>query len=275
MESAWRPVSFSLGRQAKAFGPRRKNERVGKWRAAGFADWSRLMNRRALGAALVIAGAGVGFEKAWASGANSAESRIAVVAESLRNEKATAGAVLTAKVNADLRGRRAFRNLIREHAPTGELTIVSEGEAGEPLVVEGKVTAANGAPIPGALLYAYQTDATGVYSIVGGNATLGDALNPRLYGYVRTDDEGRYRFRTIRPGPYPQSGPAAHIHFEIEADGFQRRVTEIMFGDCPRMSPETRAAANQAGYPIVDPTRDGSGSLKVSADFKLERGSNP
>jgi hypothetical protein len=84
--------------------------------------------------------------------------------------------------------------------------------------------------------------------------------------------EGRYAFRTIRPGPYPGDGPPAHIHDEIEAEGFARTVSEIMFTDCPRMSARIGRMAERHGFPVVEPERDGHGAWHVTGDFDLERG---
>lgn len=42
----------------------------------------------------------------------------------------------------------------------------------------------------------------------------------RLEGWAKTDFEGRFEFRTIRPGPYPGRREAAHIHLTLfPADG--------------------------------------------------------
>jgi len=46
------------------------------------------------------------------------------------------------------------------------------------------------------------------------------------FGKVTTDAEGRYRFRTIRPVPYP--GRTPHIHFTV-VEGGKRRLTSQMF----------------------------------------------
>ena len=56
---------------------------------------------------------------------------------------------------------------------------------------------ADGAPAAGIIVYAYQTDATGIYP-------RGSTRHGRLRGWVRTDEAGRYRFDTIRPGAYTQ-----------------------------------------------------------------------
>jgi protocatechuate 3,4-dioxygenase beta subunit len=47
-----------------------------------------------------------------------------------------------------------------------------------------------------------------------------------------TDDQGYYRFRTIRPVPYP--GRAPHIHFSVKGKGFDRLTTQMYVEGEPR-----------------------------------------
>jgi protocatechuate 3,4-dioxygenase beta subunit len=46
------------------------------------------------------------------------------------------------------------------------------------------------------------------------------------FGFVNTDAEGRYSFRTIKPVPYP--GRTPHIHFTV-LENNRRRLTSQMF----------------------------------------------
>ena len=101
-----------------------------------------------------------------------------------------------------------------------KVTIVSDKEPGEPLIVSGTIYAPDGKkPLEGITLYVYQTDATGMYSTSGGG---GDNRNTRIHGVMRTGADGRYEFRTIRPASYPGTRISAHIHAL-----FRRGVSEI------------------------------------------------
>jgi hypothetical protein len=83
--------------------------------------------------------------------------------------------------------------------------IAPAGEPGEPLVISGQVFDPSGLhAVPNIVVYAYHTDIKGLYT------PSGAARPPRLRGRARTDAEGRYEFRTIRPAPYPGDGPPAH-----------------------------------------------------------------
>ena len=79
-------------------------------------------------------------------------------------------------------------------------------EPGEPFEMTGVVRdRVRGRPMPRAKVYVYHADAKGAY------ARSNDP--PRLAGTLLTDEQGRYRIRSVFPGSY--GGYAAHVHFEI------------------------------------------------------------
>jgi protocatechuate 3,4-dioxygenase beta subunit len=140
------------------------------------------------------------------------------------------------------------------------------GERGTPLIVSGRVFDATGTRgVPGVKLYAYHTDATGVYGAKGNQ-------DPRLKGTVVTDAEGRFEWETIRPMPYPGGGNPAHIHIQASGGGFpQQWVDEMQFSDDPYLTPAQKTAAQRKGgfTPIVTPTRDGKGVLHATLNIRL------
>jgi len=123
-------------------------------------------------------------------------------------------------------------DLIRNYATTGDAI-------GERILVHGTVMDENGRPVPGALIEIWQANAGGKYRHV--NDKYMAALDPNFGGCGRvvSDAEGRYSFRTIRPGPYPfpNDGCAwrpAHIHLSIFGHAFvQRLVTQFYFEGDP------------------------------------------
>jgi protocatechuate 3,4-dioxygenase beta subunit len=110
----------------------------------------------------------------------------------------------------------------------GDLTRV-EGRPsvaqGTVLDVSGRVVDRRGAPRAGARVEIWQCDALGQYHHVGSMQSEGDP-NFQGFGAVVTDADGRYRFRTIKPVPYP--GRTPHIHFAV-LEGGRRRLTSQMF----------------------------------------------
>ena len=92
-----------------------------------------------------------------------------------------------------------------------QTAIAMEGEPGEPLEMRGVIYRSDGkTPAPDVILYVYHTDAKGYYSPAPGQAQ--GRRHGHLRGWMKTDREGRYRFRTIRPAPYPNARIPAHIH---------------------------------------------------------------
>jgi protocatechuate 3,4-dioxygenase, beta subunit len=114
-----------------------------------------------------------------------------------------------------------------------DLTIV-RGRRGKPkgqiIEVVGRVVTPDGRPVPRAKLDLWQANAAGRYAHPGD--TNPAPLDPDFQGSARfsADGEGRYRFRTIRPGLYP--GRVAHIHLDV-IGGEQRLITQMYFPDDP------------------------------------------
>lgn len=107
---------------------------------------------------------------------------------------------------------------------------------GDVIELTGQVFDGQGAPVPDAMIEIWQANAAGRYRSV--NDVREDVpLDPHFIGFGRaaTDEDGRYRFRTIMPGPVP--GPdgglqASHIALSIFARGVIRRLaTRVYFED--------------------------------------------
>ncbi|MGJ8617886.1 MAG: protocatechuate 3,4-dioxygenase subunit beta [Sulfitobacter sp.] len=124
-------------------------------------------------------------------------------------------------------------DLLHNFAAQGQSAI------GPRIIVHGRVQDQFGHPVAGALLEVWQANAGGRYR----HAKEGyiAPLDPNFGGCGRviTDDQGRYEFRTIAPGPYPwPNGPndwrPAHIHFSVFGAGFaQRLITQMYFEGDP------------------------------------------
>jgi len=103
--------------------------------------------------------------------------------------------------------------------------IASASEPGTPLIISGLVVGPDGVtPQPNAIVFAYHTDDSGLYSERPG-------LPWRLRGWARTDSAGRFEFETIRPGPYPNHRVPAHVHVTIESSAFGRQYGGLQFDD--------------------------------------------
>jgi protocatechuate 3,4-dioxygenase, beta subunit len=147
--------------------------------------------------------------------------------------------------------------------------ITSSDEPGEPLIVSGTVYKPDGkTPAAGITVYVYHTDAEGYYR-KGSNSSS----NPRLNGTMITNAEGKYEFRTIKPGNYPGGGVPAHVHYVLSGKGYEKQYEEVMFEGDPYLSERVRAnAAKDGTFATARPlTRDKDGVWRCVRDVKLEK----
>lgn len=165
--------------------------------------------------------------------------------------------------------RQASANKI-EGSDEWKVKIVSEQEPGEPLIVSGTIYSPDGkTPLPGIALYVYQTDATGRYSTSGG-----DNRGTRIHGVMRTNAQGRYEFRTIKPGSYPNSRNPAHIHAYVSGPEYPEYwIDEFLFADDPFIKDEDKQKASGQGSfaHILSLTRGSDGILRAVRNIKIER----
>lgn len=151
--------------------------------------------------------------------------------------------------------------------------MVGPDEPGERLTLRGRVFAADGVtPAPGIVLYAHQTDATGIYrgAIENGSPSERNGL---LKAWLKTDAEGRYRFETIKPAPYPGQTMPAHIHIYVWEPG--RRpyyIDDVVFAGEFMVDERYRARQElRGGSGIVTLERAPDGRLLAIRDIVLER----
>jgi len=110
---------------------------------------------------------------------------------------------------------------------------------GERIIVHGQVLDEMARPVRNTLIEVWQANAGGRYR--HRNDTYLAPLDPNFggCGRVLTDDEGRYFFRTIKPGAYPwrnigSDWRPAHIHFSLFGEAFAHRlITQMYFEGDP------------------------------------------
>lgn len=159
--------------------------------------------------------------------------------------------------------------MAEKNAPS-KIAITAKEEPGERLTVSGVVFGADGkTPLANASVYVYHTDAKGLYTPDAKN----DSRNPRLRGYMRTDAQGRYEYRTIKPGHYPDNTAPMHIHYHVNAPGYQENVFEIVFDDDPKVDNNirTKAAQEGSGFSLRKLTRDAEGVLHCTQNVTLKK----
>ncbi|HTJ93723.1 MAG TPA: protocatechuate 3,4-dioxygenase subunit beta [Pararobbsia sp.] len=147
--------------------------------------------------------------------------------ENLRNRRVPVyGAEDLGKLDHDL-----TRNAVKNGEPLGER-----------IVVTGRVLDEGGRALRNTLVEVWQANAAGRY--VHKTDQHDAPLDPNFLGAGRclTDNEGRYRFLTIKPGAYPWGNhPNAwrpnHIHFSLFGEHFgSRLVTQMYFPGDPLLA---------------------------------------
>jgi uncharacterized protein (TIGR02246 family) len=149
---------------------------------------------------------------------------------------------------------------------------------GEPLVLTGRTLGTDGRPRTGVIVYAFQTDHTGVYPTPAPRRSALSQTHGAYRGWSRSDAQGRYRFDTIRPGGYPDSGEPQHIHMVVIEPGcWAAFIEDVHFGDDPRLKSLTpddrkRDFSGAGGSGITTPLRDAAGKpQRVVRDIQLGR----
>lgn len=135
-----------------------------------------------------------------------------------------------------------------------ETNIANSSEPGEPLEVSGTIFMPDGkTPAPDILLYIYHTDNKGLYS-QWDTQTVGKR-HGHLRGWMKTDANGKYKFKTIRPASYPNSNNPQHIHAIIkEPYKVEYWIDDYLFEDDPLM---------KRGLPSYIQNRAGNGVINV------------
>lgn len=136
--------------------------------------------------------------------------------------------------------------------------LITHDAVGDAIRIEGRVLDGNGDPVPDAMVEIWQADGAGRYS---GGAGAPSNTTFKGFGRCECDKDGRYRFRTVKPGRVPgpdSSEQAPHINVGVFARGILRRLfTRIYFDD---------EAANGADPVLALVPADGRATLIAKRD---------
>ena len=199
------------------------------------------------------------------------------------DQNAAAGATPAATAEAsDITSSAILGPFWRENAPVlpnGASIIQGGVEGGELALVQGRVLSIDGQPIEGAVVNVWETAPNGLYEQQDPNQP-----DYNLRGAFRTDAEGRYAFRGLRPTEYPIpfDGPAgdllqmmdrhpyrpAHIHFRVRAPGHQELVTQVYDRDNQYLETDSVFAVKDSLILDFKPAPEGA-DVKYVADFDI------
>jgi len=143
------------------------------------------------------------------------------------------------------------------HRLSWQATIAAPDEPGERMIIRGTIFKKDGkTPAPNVILYVYHTDNKGLYSR-SPNQNQG-SRHGHLRGWMKTDGQGRYEFKTIRPVSYPNRKAPQHIHPLIKEEGLTRYwIDEYLFEDDPLLTHEEKGKQEKRG---------GTGVIKLAKE---------
>jgi len=127
-------------------------------------------------------------------------------------------------------------------AATWQATLRKAGPDEVPIRIAGRVFRPDGQSLAsGVVLYVYQTGSDGRY---GRDADGG----PLIRAWLRTDKQGRYRYDTIRPAPYPDRQTPAHIHIQFWGPSTPPQYSgDLYFDDDQLLAASIRGRSAAAG----------------------------
>lgn len=141
--------------------------------------------------------------------------------------------------------------------------VMSQDERGERFVVSGRALD-KGRPVANASIYVFHADADGFYTRDG----LNSDENARIFGTLRTDAGGRYRYETIRPRGYGDL--SAHVHHVVRAEGYKPRLFDLWLEDDPVLVRNRLTGRNMPPDIFIRPvTRDASGVWRATHDIEM------
>ena len=185
------------------------------------------------------------------------EALIKETEEKLKNNTATISQILTDNKFDALHPETSFRELIEKYCKAEIISIATDTIPGKKIKVIGTVKDNEGKPVAGALVYLYHTDSRGWYAADAPHVLLyeGDIRHARLFGYVKTNKEGKFELHTIKPAGYPKSDLPAHIHVHVTAQGYRSFGTEFLFDDDERLVGKIRENSIRNDFMISKPEK--------------------
>lgn len=147
---------------------------------------------------------------------------------------------------------------------------------GHTLIMHGTVYAADGTPVPGAMVEVWHCNTKGFYSHFD---PTGEQQPFNMRRTIITDAQGRYKFRSIVPNGYgcPPDGPTqallnqlgrhgnrpAHIHFFVTADGHRKLTTQINIDGDPLVFDDFAYATREG---LVPPLVERTDAASIEAN---------
>lgn len=147
-----------------------------------------------------------------------------------------------------------------------------DAQDGQRLQLTGRVLTTDGAAASDVVIYVHHTNARGLYAD-GTDDTIWSRRHGRFRGWVRTGQDGRYSFETVKPAPYPTNTMPAHIHLFIGEPGHPPYyIDDVVFDGEFGVDQAYRARQElRGGSGLVRLERTTGDGLIARRDILLER----
>jgi hydroxyquinol 1,2-dioxygenase len=155
---------------------------------------------------------------------------------------------------------------------------VANGAQGQPCQVRGSVKGVQGEAVAQARIEVWQSDEKGLYDV-----QYADRSQHQARGILTADAQGRFHFQSIlaMPYPIPHDGPVgqlleatarhpwrpAHLHFKIEAPGYETLITHVFRKDDPYLASDAVFGVRESL--VTDWLQLADGSYQLDFDFVL------
>ena len=160
-------------------------------------------------------------------------------------------------------------------------SMLVDPDEGDRVVVRGRITDVDGNPLQGVVLDVWQNNTAGFYAC----QQPGIQSSENLRGIYRTDENGNYEIRTVRPVPYPIpfDGPVGallkangrnwmrpgHLHFWLHHPGFKDLITHVFDVESEYLNDDAVFGVRESLICTFAP--DASGELATTFNFVLDR----
>jgi hydroxyquinol 1,2-dioxygenase len=155
---------------------------------------------------------------------------------------------------------------------------VANGAKGQPCQVQGSIKGVQGEAVAHARIAVWQSDEKGLYDV-----QYADRSQHQARGILTADAQGRFHFQSIlaMPYPIPHDGPVgqlleatarhpwrpAHLHFKIEAPGYETLITHVFRKDDPYLASDAVFGVRESL--VTDWLQLADGSYQLDFDFVL------
>lgn len=152
--------------------------------------------------------------------------------------------------------RSSVRNLLEKQAQWSVEKLCTVKEKGAKITIKGRLLDVHQKPIPHTRLYIFHADSKGYYAPTDSALKKMNEADPRLFGFLMTDEAGNYSFQTVRPASYPNKYNGRfipqHIHIHCKATGYKDFNIQMAFENDPAMQDTYwKEWAKQQNYPVV------------------------